>query len=94
MVIESQEAGTITPDFYEAIVRVVTGVNQRYGVEAYDDTIQDVCVAVLTNLDKFDPAKNLFSYLTTLVRNASNKRYRQRVRDEMLIWKVRNTAWE
>jgi DNA-directed RNA polymerase specialized sigma24 family protein len=75
-VIESQESGTISPGLYDAIVKLVGGIRGRWGMAEPDDTLQDVFLAVLRHLDKIDPKKNVFSYLTTLVRNEVFKRHR------------------
>jgi DNA-directed RNA polymerase specialized sigma24 family protein len=73
---ESQAAGTITPELYRAIVQIAKGVHKRYGLPELEDTIQDAMVCVLTNLDKLNPEKPVFSYLTTIVRNCGGRNCR------------------
>lgn len=79
-VIESQAMGTMSPALYDAVVKLVQGIRMRWGMSEPDEILQDVCVSVLTHLQRLDPSKNLFSYLTTLVRNEVFKRLKTRSR--------------
>lgn len=88
MVVESQAAGTLTPEFVAALRKIVDGIRGRYGMADPDDVFQDVCLSVIKNLGKLNPKKNLFSYLTTCVRNEAFKRHRERDKADRLAQRV------
>jgi DNA-directed RNA polymerase specialized sigma24 family protein len=80
MVKQSQRLGRVTDELVEVFGKIALGLYGRYGWSVsldHDDAIQEAICCMIAKLERFDPDKNLFAYLTTICSNSFKGQYRR-----------------
>jgi DNA-directed RNA polymerase specialized sigma24 family protein len=84
---ESQARGRISDDLARFVVLIVRGYASRYYLHDEDDVVQSCVLKVMTNLNKLDPSRNVFNYITRMAQLESNKQYRNDANHDRLLRK-------
>ena len=83
---ESQRAGRPSDALVALVTRMAAGLlgRHRWRVDCEDAT-QEAMLALVANLDRLDPEKNLFSYLTSMIQNSASQLWHRDKRQERMV---------
>jgi DNA-directed RNA polymerase specialized sigma24 family protein len=83
---ESQAAGGMSPGLIEMVSLIARRYRRRYNNRcSSEDSTQDALLAVVKCLDRIDPARNPFAYITQVVANEMRCGYRQERAQDRIV---------
>lgn len=88
-IINFQTTRTMSNELGNQLSLIAEGVYQKSRYGDVEILRQELVILVIRKIDKLDPDKNLFSYLTTCAFNLLNKQLRETKRRNEIFDKIR-----